>query len=189
MNRIAVALAATLLTSTAWPEEPGEPAAGTEAKPACTCGHEGQKTTMHATKGHASKHALEGKPTAPVTIRADLDAAAGTARVTVQFDAAASDVEIAVRGLDGLVISSPAAPLTAAAVPAGEVRTLDVSFTPGEGRSLLAVAVTGRFGGARRAGVTTFAMGEPTASQKARPGKTLTDAQGRRIKALPADTK
>jgi hypothetical protein len=135
------------------------------------------------------KRAAEGKPTAPVTVRADVDADAGTARVTVQFESAATDVEIEVRGVDGLEVSSPAAPLTAPQVARREVRTLDVAFAPGPGRSLLVVGVTGRFGGARRAAMTTFSIGEPAPLQKGASGKTLVDPQGRRIRALPADTK
>ena len=109
--------------------------------------------------------AFRGKPSAPVSIDARL--AAGTARVTVRFDADAKDVRIDVHGVDGLSVASAPTPVEHAAFARGESTSFDVTFAPGPGRSHLAVTVSGSFhGDGRRATVASFAVGEPTPEQR-----------------------
>lgn len=123
----------------------------------------------------------EGKPMAPVDVTAELSS--GTARVSVRFVAAASDVTVGVSGADGLKVTSAAAPLTEASAKQNETRTFDVAFTPGPGRSMLVVNVTGTFNGARSTRVVSFDVGTPTADQLTSPGTTI-ESGGERIKVM-----
>jgi hypothetical protein len=133
-----------------------------------------------APKGAAAR----GKPRAPVTVEATLAAGSGT--VTVRFDRAATAVQVHVKGLDGLTVTSDPEPVKAERVVAGEVAAFDVTFTPGRGRSLLSVAVSGDFGGARRAAVVSFPVGEKSAEQRKRVGTVIEGPGGERVKVLPA---
>lgn len=127
--------------------------------------------------------AIQGKPSAPVSIDAEVSSA--SARVTVRFDADAKDVGIEVHGTDGLVVTSDAAPVEKGAFARGEAASFDVAFTPGPGRSLLAVAVAGKFGGAgKRAAVASFAVGEPSAEQRKTGATVVEGADGERIKIV-----
>jgi hypothetical protein len=128
--------------------------------------------------------AVRGKPRAPVTVEATL--AAGTGTVTVRFDRAAIAVEVHVKGLDGLTVTSDPAPVKAERVVAGEVAAFDVTFTPGRGRSFLSVAVSGDFGGGRRAAIVSFPVGEKSAEQRKRVGTVVEGSDGERVKILPA---
>ena len=66
----------------------------------------------------------------------------------------------------------------------GETATFDVAFTPGPGRSYLAVTVSGKFRGAgHRAAVASFAVGEPTVEQR-KAGGTVLEGGGERIKVV-----
>jgi hypothetical protein len=121
-----------------------------------------------------------GKPSAPVTVDAQLSG--GSAHVTVRFDGDAKDVRVEVHGADGLQVTSVATPIQQAKFARGEVTTLDVTFTPGPGRSYLAVAVSGKFHGAgHRASVASFAVGEPTAEQLKGPGTIVESPDGERL--------
>ena len=75
----------------------------------------------------------KGKPTAPVGVSAELSAK--SARVTVKFERDAQDVEIAVSGVDGLVVEGARALVQKGSFARGETKTFDVSFSPGAGRS------------------------------------------------------
>jgi hypothetical protein len=121
-----------------------------------------------------------GKPSAPVAVDAQLSG--GSARVTVRFDGDAKDVRVEVHGADGLQVTSVATPVERAKFARGEVATFDVTFTPGPGRSYLAVAVSGKFHGAgHRASVASFAVGEPTAEQLQGPGTVVESPDGERL--------
>jgi len=165
MNRIAIVLAATLVAGTALADGP---AAGTAP--------------------NAAAHgAPAGKPHAPATATASLRP--GAATVTVRFDSPASEVNIEVSGVDGLVVTSAASPVQGGRFARGQTATFDVAFTEGPGRSHLAVSVTGSFAGARRNRVQTFAVGSPIANQQKPEVPATTDSLGQRIKVMPADGK
>ncbi len=118
--------------------------------------------------------------TAPVTVGAQLSG--GSGRVTVRFDADAQDVRIEVFGANGLAVTTGAVPVDGARFVRGDVVTLEVAFTPGPGRSSLVVAVTGSFrGGARRASVANFEVGEPTPEQRTGPGTVVQGSDGERL--------
>src|SRR5690349_1922282 len=91
---------------------------------------------------HAKRRGSPGKPRAPVAIDARLGA--GTAHLTIRFEAPAEGVEVRVHGVRGLRVTSPARPVAGASVAAGEVRELDVAFAAPAGQSHLAVTVSGR---------------------------------------------
>ncbi|HET8538892.1 MAG TPA: hypothetical protein VFL83_03365 [Anaeromyxobacter sp.] len=127
--------------------------------------------------------APRGKPSAPASVTAQLSS--GSARVTVRFDADATDVRVDVRGAGGLAVRDGALPVDGASFARGEATTFDVSFTPGPGRSHLAVAVSGTFAGAgRRATVASFAVGEPTPDQRSAGGTVVEGEDGERIKVV-----
>jgi hypothetical protein len=125
------------------------------------------------------------KVSAPVSVDAQL--AEGQARVTVRFDSPASDVKVSIYGLDGLVVKSSATPVDGASFVKDAVTTFDVAFSPGVGRSHLAVAVSGSFKGGQRSSVSTFSVGTPTPEQQKTPGNVVTGPDGQRIKVMPAD--
>lgn len=125
------------------------------------------------------------KMSAPVTVNADLKE--DQARVTVRFDAPATDVKVNVFGVDGLVVKSSATPVDGSSFTQASTTTLDVAFTPGEGRSHLVVSVSGSFNGAQRTSVSSFAVGTPTAAQLKSPGNVETGSDGQRVKIMPAN--
>jgi hypothetical protein len=161
MSRIAVAAVAALLASSALAEGQGP-----------------------APKAVAPR-APQGKPQAPATVAARLGP--GTATVTVRFSSPATDVSIDVHGVDGLMVTSAATPVSGVRFARGETVTFDVAFTEGPGRSHLAVAVSGSFAGGRRATVQTFAVGTPTPEQLKASVPATTDSTGQRIKVMPAE--
>lgn len=123
------------------------------------------------------------KSKVPVTVTTVFGA--GKAAVSLRFDQAVEDATIGIRGLDGLqVVSVP--PIEKTRFAKGERLTLEVPFTPGPGRSHLAVDIEGTFRGQRRMAVQTFALGTPSAEQlKAAEGSPLTTTTGLRIKVMP----
>lgn len=157
MNRTAIALLAALL---ALPTLAADPAG----------------------KGAAQTPA--GKPRAPASATARIGD--GMATVTVRFDSPASDVTLAVSGLDGLTVTSDPTPLTGGRFRRGQTVTFDVGFTPGPGRSHLALTIGGTFGGQQRNVSQTFAIGSPTAEQQKPAVPPVTDSQGQRIKVMPS---
>lgn len=165
MNRIAAAAAALLLAV---------PVLASPATPA-------------KTKKDALTRTVHGKPQAPVSVTARLRPDGAT--LTVRFHSAASDVRLDVHGVEGLAVTSAANPLSGGRFARGEAVSFDVSFTPGPGRSLLAVGVSGRFGTATRSTVATFTIGEPSAEQRKASETATTDSTGQRVKILPAETR
>lgn len=161
MNRIATAASALLLALPALAADPGGSSKGAGVPP--------------------------GKPSAPVTVSARL--ASGRATVTVRFRSPASDVAIEVHGVDGLSVTSSPTPLAGGRFARGQSVTFDVDYTPGPGRSHLAVAVAGRFGTAVQRAVSSFAVGQPTAEQLKPAAPPVTDSAGQRIKIMPAEGK
>lgn len=123
-----------------------------------------------------------GKPTAPVAVSAKLGPR--SAHLVVTFEGDAERASVAVSGVDGLVVEGPAVLLTEATVAKGEQRAFDVKFAPGAGRSQLAVTVEGRFGGAHRARVVAFSVGEGPPPEE--PGVVTTTDDGQRVRVLPA---
>lgn len=138
------------------------------------------KTNPGPTGGSAEA----GKPSAPVAVDAEL--AEGQARVTLRFDAPATDVRVNVSGADGLQVKSAATPVDGASFVEAGSTAFDVAFTPGQGRSHLVVAVSGSFRGSHLVKVASFSVGEPTAEQQQRPGNTMTTSDGQRIKVMPS---
>jgi hypothetical protein len=138
------------------------------------------KTNPGPTDGSAEA----GKPSAPVKVDAEL--AEGQARVTLRFDAPASDVRVNVSGVDGLEVKSAATPVEGASFVEAGSTAFDVAFTPGQGRSHLVVAVSGTFRGSHQTKVASFSVGEPSAEQQQRTGNTQTNSDGQRIKVMPS---
>jgi hypothetical protein len=167
MNRPVLAIFAAILAA---------PAA------ACSCS---QKTDAAAKPAAATSPASAAphKVQAPVAIDATLGD--GTARVTLRFTAPATGVEVNVHGVDGLVVTSAPRLAEGATFTAGEEAAFDVAFTPGLGRSHLAVSVEGLFAGAHRAQVVSFAVGKPSsAAEKAGPARTEGEGADR-VKVMP----
>lgn len=129
--------------------------------------------------------AVRGKPQAPVTVSAKLDA--GRATVTVQFHSAATAASVEVHGVDGVVVTSAAVPLSGGRFTRGQALTFDVAYTEGPTPGLLAVSVTGDFPGGRRITTASFATGTPTPAQLKSATPAATDSTGRRIKAMPVE--
>ncbi len=124
----------------------------------------------------------KGKPTAPVEVKAEL--ALKSARLTVTFEADAKEVELAVSGIDGLVVEGESRLVDHGEFKRGETRTFDVTFNPGPGRSMLVVSVSGSFNGASRARVASFTVGSGPLPQT--PGQVITTDDGERVKVMPS---
>lgn len=123
------------------------------------------------------------KSKVPVAITTVFEA--GKAVVTLRFEQAVEAAIIGVRGLDGLQVAS-VPPVEKSRFAKDEVLTLVVPFTPGPGRSHLAVDIEGRFRGQHRMGVQTFAVGQPSPEQlKASEGSIITTPDGQRLKVMP----
>lgn len=137
----------------------------------------------------ATPASSEGKPdTAKVSAPVAVDAELGEdrARVTLRFAAPATNVKVDVSGVDGMKVKSATTPVDGASFVEEAVSTFDVEFTPGAGRSHLVVAVSGDFPGGRRAKVTTFSVGTPSAEQQQSKGTVITGSDGERIKVVPS---
>lgn len=131
-----------------------------------------------ATKKVTAPLPENGKAMAPVT--AEVVLKPSSAQVTVRFEADGQNVDVGLRGLDGLQVKD-FAPLALPQVKRGETRVLDVGFTPGPGRSTLVLNVAGTFNGAQQARVMTFAVGNPVPPVKL---PVLNTDEGA-VKALP----
>lgn len=124
---------------------------------------------------------VKGKPTAPVAVSAELSPT--TARLVLRFEADAEGVEVVAGGVDGLVVEGKGVLVQQGAFKRGEVRTFEVAFTPGAGRSQLAVSVSGTFNGASRARVASFTVG--TGPLPESPGTVMITDDGERVKVMP----
>lgn len=76
---------------------------------------------------------------------AGLGTAGSSARVTLRFEAPATDVQVNVHGVDGLEVKGVSTPISGSSFTPGSETSFDVAFTPGAGRSHLVVSVTGLF--------------------------------------------
>lgn len=128
-----------------------------------------------------------GKNRAPVTL--DVQMKDGVAHVTLSFQAAAQDVNVAVKGVDGMVVTGPLTLVESGRFSAGQTATFDVAYVPGPGRSNLSIAVIGTFNGSRLGTTAMYGVGTPTEEQKRTPGEIATDSNGQRIKVLRAADK
>jgi hypothetical protein len=131
----------------------------------------------------AAPETVQGKMTAPVEVQAQVGDR--SARVTLDFQAPASNVQVNVHGVDGLVVTSAPTLLEDASFNRGDATSFDIAFTPGTGRSHLVVAVTGSFKGASLSRVASFAVGSPTVEQQKASESSTTDSNGQRIKMMP----
>ncbi|MCP3143446.1 hypothetical protein [Pyxidicoccus xibeiensis] len=178
MNRKALAVLSGLLALSA------PVACSSQAKSAST--PSGQPETPSAARSDMTKtHRPDtAKPSAPVDVKAELDK--DRARVTLRFDAPATDVQVNISGVDGLTVKSAPTPVDGASFVAAGESSFDVTFTPGAGRSHLVVAVTGNFRGAHQSKVASFAVGTPSKEQQKSTGTTVTGEDGQRIKVMPS---
>ncbi|OJH41326.1 hypothetical protein [Cystobacter ferrugineus] len=126
---------------------------------------------------------VQGKMEAPVTVRTEWGER--SARVTLRFNAPASDVRVSVRGVDGLSVGGEPTLVEGARFDTGATAHFDVAYTPGKGCSHLVVAVVGSFQGTSLSRVASFAVGSPTVEQQRRSGSVITDSEGERIKVMP----
>jgi hypothetical protein len=150
------------------------------------CSSQSKATPAAEAQAHASPAPGDtAKVSAPVAVDAKLDG--DKARVTLRFDAPASDVRVDVSGVDGLTVKSPARPVDGASFVQSAQSSFDVAFTPGPGRSLLVVAVSGTFQDGHRTKVASFDVGTPTVEQQRSPGTTVTGSDGERVKIMPVD--
>lgn len=130
---------------------------------------------------------IPGKNKAPVALDVQMDN--GVARVTLRFETAARDVNVDVKGIDGMQVTSTPSLVQSGQFSAGQTATFDVTYVPGPGRSNLAVSVMGTFNGSRLGTTTMYGVGTPTEEQKRTAGEVTTDSSGQRIKVLPSDGK
>jgi hypothetical protein len=144
-------------------------------------------TPVPASSGKAQPlgHPSSGKPRAPVEARAEF--AGDAAQVTLTFRGAASNVSVKTYGVGGLEVVSVEPAITGETVAAGDTRTVSVKFTKPDGRATLGVQVSGDFGGPAKSRAFGFAVGEPSAAQKAaRSGAAQRSRNTGGVKAFPA---
>jgi hypothetical protein len=126
-----------------------------------------------------------GQTQRPVEVSADIHVAERRAVITLVVAREARDLEVRVRGIDGVTIVTPSAPVRAPTAPAGEKITLDVSFSSTNPDGTLVVEVEGTFAGRPLGAVRTFSLGKPPAAGPKDPPRT--DASGRPIVVLPGN--
>lgn len=141
--------------------------------------------SAESTPGRAST-SPSGKPQAPVDVTATISGASAT--VTLSFAADATGVDVEVRGVDGLAVTSAAQPIAQRSYPAGASETLTVTLAPPAGQSNLVVTVRGTFGGVGGTKVASFTVGDRGAPPR-KPDTTVKTPSGERIKELPAETR
>lgn len=118
------------------------------------------------------------KPGAPSTLESQVGP--GTAKLALKFASAGKDVQVVVSGIDGVTVTSAAEALTGAAVSAGQVVPLDVTFTGARGH--LVVSVRGNFGGSTDARVHSVQIGDV---QLQNDGKVMKTDDGDTVKVMP----
>lgn len=163
---LAVALAASSCTPHGG-SEPGAPPPPDDA-------HSTAPPPMHGAPS-------PGKPSAPVKVSAEIQDRRALVTVTVARDA--RDIEVSVRGLDGITIVTPVTPLRAASALAGEKIVVGVAFAGATPGGTLVVQVQGVFAGRPLGAVRTFSIGQPPAPKD----PPRTDASGRPVVVLPAN--
>jgi hypothetical protein len=179
---IRYALAAALAL-TAVPAAADAPGPGYDAKPRA------QKDPSAAGKSAAqptpAKKQASGKPRAPVRVAAAVSA--GSADLTLTFDAPAKNVTVKVHGTDGLQVTSGEEPIAKGEFAGGESAQGSVAFSAPEGQANLVVTVTGDFRGVRQSTVASFTVGRPSAAQqKEREQGVVDDGKGGKINLSPA---
>lgn len=143
---------------------------------ACVAGACTHSTTI------TSAAPAKGKPSAPVSVTAQV--AQSGARVTVTFEADVKDAAVSITGVDGLAVAGEPAVLQGQAFARGESKAFDVAYTRPAGRAELVVSVSGDFGGGKRGRVASFVVGEGPLPDS--PGQVMTTDQGDTVKVLPA---
>jgi hypothetical protein len=118
---------------------------------------------------------------APVSFSAVLGN--GSAHVVIRFSGEGSDVQVTLRGEDGLSVQGDPVPVRGRAVSRGEKITLDVSFAPGPARSSLVVEVAGKFKGEQRTSAQSFFTGMPTDGQRRKARERATEP----LKGIPIE--
>lgn len=118
------------------------------------------------------------KPGAPTKLEAQVSA--NSAKLALHFASAGKDISVTISGLDGVTVTSPPEALAGAAVKAGEVVPLDVTFTGTSGH--LVVSVRGNFGGSVDARVHTVQIGEVRLQND---GKVMKTDDGDTVKVMP----
>src|SRR6478609_7495394 len=126
-----------------------------------------------------------GKPQAPVQIAAEVGD--GVAQVSVRFEQDGTGVSIHASGADGLSVRGVTILASGRTVTAGEVARFEVPFTPGPGRSVLALTISGDFGGGPRSTVRSFQVGKPNAEQAKKAQDGVTQIGGENVKLVPAE--
>lgn len=150
--------------------------------PALACCGTPEQRSAAAPTATAAPAAEQTKLEAPVEIDAKL--AEGTARVTLRFTSPATGVRVDVSGVDGLAVTSAPTLVDGASFDRGAEAAFDVAFTPGPGRSFLAVAVRGVFGGGHLGKARSFAVGSPVAEPEKAHGLTVETPDGERVKIV-----
>ncbi len=129
-----------------------------------------QKVSQNAQQitPHAAGHKLVGtsphvgKPAAPIRIEADISSSSAT--VTVVFAADGRDINVNVRGVEGLTLQSAAA-LSRTSVQAGESLALPLTYSE-NASGMLSVVVTGTFASGPMSRVSAFPVGNMNALNK-----------------------
>jgi hypothetical protein len=187
MNRMALAVLPSLVTLllAGACTSPAKSTGTSTADTATDTATDTAANTAADTAPNKATGAETAKASAPVSVNAQLSE--GRALVTVRFESPASNVRVKVYGVDGLVVKSAATPVDGASFVKDGATSFDVAFTPGPGRSHLAVAVTGSFVGGERSSVSTFAIGTPSPEQQKGPGTVMPGDNGQPIKVMPAN--
>ncbi len=92
----------------------------------------------------------------------------GKAHINVRFAAAGENVQVAVRGGQGLKVEGDEVPVSGRSVGKGERIVLDIGYQPGPDQSTLTVEVTGTYGGQSMTASQTFKVGVPSDEQRHR---------------------
>ncbi len=131
--------------------------------------------TVHPERSRGADTTKPGAPTKP-----EAQVTGNTAKLALHFASAGKDISVTISGIDGVTVTSPAEALAGAAVTAGEVVPLDVTFT---GRGHLVVSVRGNFGGSVDARVHSVAIGEIQLKDDG--SKILKTDDGDTVKVMP----
>ncbi len=123
------------------------------------------------------------KPQPPVRVEAEVSLAGAVVRL--QFAVAAQQVEVQVRGVDGLALLQPTRRLARRDVAAGGCAQLTVGFEQEVPQGTLVVSVEGRFANERQRLVRTFSVGAPLPAPTTQK-KMLRGHRGRPLHLLPA---
>lgn len=131
------------------------------------------------------------KPSAPVVVEGKVEATKAT--LSVGFVAEATDVNVEVWGVDGLVVTNSAVTRGGQAVTLpsrfakGEHVDVEVTFTaPTTVRTNLAIKVRGTFGGKTREHVQSFTVNKDLPSATPAPGEVKVGPDGTPVRVMKA---